>query len=57
MDTLTNQDINNIIALINIAPIKGNEATTVAILQQKLTQMLTPEASITPETPKTEGDK
>lgn len=43
--TLTDADIKNLLALINLAPIKGNEAVTVAILQQKLTGMLTPEAS------------
>lgn len=42
MDTinisLTKQDINNLLILIAKAPITGNEATTVAVLQQKLTQ-------------------
>lgn len=33
-------DVQNIIALIANAPIKGNEAMTVAALQQKLTQAL-----------------
>lgn len=58
---LTEQDIKNTISLINAAPIKGNEAMTVALLVQKLTNMLTPigsvttkEEIVTPEEPKTE---
>lgn len=42
MEKLTQEDIKNIIALISVAPIKGQEATTVAILQQKLLSLLTP---------------
>ncbi len=40
MNNFTPQDIQNIIALINLAPIKGGEATTVALLQQKLAGLL-----------------
>ena len=36
-------DIKNILALISKTPITGGEAITVAILQQKLTAMLTPQ--------------
>ncbi len=35
-NNLTKQDITNILNLIALAPIKGNEAMTVALLQQKL---------------------
>lgn len=34
------QDYKNLLALIAIAPIKGNEATTVAVLQQKLNTLI-----------------
>jgi len=37
------EELKNILALINIAPIKGGEATTVAILQQKIVGLLTPQ--------------
>jgi len=43
MQELNQEDYKNILALIGIAPIKGQEATTVAILQQKLSRLLTPE--------------
>ncbi len=43
METLTQEDYKNILALIALAPIKGQEATTVALLQQKLVKLLTPE--------------
>jgi hypothetical protein len=37
MDTqLTQEDYKNIIALINRADIKGNEAMAIAVLQQKI---------------------
>lgn len=50
MEKLTNQDISNIIALINIATITGNEAIMVVMLQQKLNAMIVPEsAPIIPE--------
>lgn len=48
---LTNEDYKNILGLIAIAPIKGNEATTVAILQQKINGLIN-----APE-PKKEEDK
>lgn len=38
----TQEDYKNLLALINIAPIKGQEAMTVALLQQKLTSKLEP---------------
>lgn len=41
MNEFTQEEIKNILALISIAPIKGQEATTVALLQQKLTTLLT----------------
>lgn len=44
MENFTQEDIKNILALIAQATIKGQEATTVAILQQKLNQALTPKA-------------
>lgn len=40
MHTLSEQDINNILALIAKAPITGEAATTVAVLQQKLVALL-----------------
>lgn len=42
MKELTQEDIKNILALISVAPIKGLEATGVAVLQQKLLGLLTP---------------
>ncbi len=36
----TQEELKNILALINVAPIKGQEATTVAMLQQKIVGML-----------------
>ena len=39
---LTPEDIKNIVALINAAPIKGLEAPTVTALLQKLESMLKP---------------
>lgn len=48
MNTLTEVDIKNLLALIASAPIKGNEAMTVALLQNKLQAMLTPIAEVTP---------
>lgn len=50
-------EIKNLLALIAIAPIKGQEATTVALLQQKLTGMLTPEAPVETPTPENETQK
>ena len=42
MQTLTNEDYKNILALISRANITGQEATSVAILQQKLSKLLEP---------------
>lgn len=39
---LTHEDINNILALINAAPIKGVEAEVVAQLKVKLSNYLNP---------------
>lgn len=36
----TQEELRNILALINIAPIKGGEAFTVANLQVKIQQMI-----------------
>ena len=38
----TQEELKNILALINVAPIKGQEAFVVALLQQKLTSKLEP---------------
>lgn len=46
---LTPDDIKNILALINKATISGTEALTVALLQEKLTKMLTPVEGIMEE--------
>lgn len=37
---LTKEDLGNIFSLISVAPIKGSEAPTVAILQQKIRALL-----------------
>lgn len=50
-------DLKNLLALIAIAPIKGQEAITVAMLQQKLTSMLTPEVPVETPTPENETQK
>lgn len=42
MNNLTQEDLKNILALINNAPIKGGESLIVAALVQKLTSMLAP---------------
>lgn len=52
---LTQEDIRNIIALIGVAQIKGQEATTVALLQQKLLKLLEPKIENIQASPK--GDK
>ncbi len=36
----TREELLNIAALINVAPIKGSEAMTVGLLQQKLSKLL-----------------
>ena len=55
MNELTQEDIRNIIALISVAQIKGQEATTVALLQQKLLKLLEPKNEDIQTSPK--GDK
>lgn len=42
MNDLTQEDYKNILLLINRAQITGNEATSVAILQQKIAKLLEP---------------
>lgn len=37
---LTKEDLGNIFSLIGVARIKGSEATTVAMLQQKIRALL-----------------
>lgn len=44
MNQLTQEDYKNILALISRANITGQEATSVAILQQKLAKLLQPDA-------------
>lgn len=50
---LTQEDIKNLLVLIAVAPIKGSEATTVAVLQQKLVA-LQANPIVTKEEPKQE---
>ena len=38
----TPEDLKNMYALISVAPIKGGESVTVALLLQKITGLLTP---------------
>jgi len=50
MNQFTNEDLNNIKALILKAPITGNESVTVAILLQKIqTLMISTKEEIKPE--------
>ena len=42
MNNLTQQDYQNILALISKTPITGEQSTTVAILMQKITALLQP---------------
>lgn len=44
METFTQEELRNIAALISIAPITGKDAVPVALLQQKISTMLQPEA-------------
>lgn len=53
MNTLTQEDVNNLIILVNKAPLTGTEATTVALLLQKLVAMKEPVV----EAPAKEGKK
>ena len=60
MHTLSEQDIQNILALIAKTPITGEIATTVALLQQKLTSLLPAKKednATTDDTGTTEEDK
>ena len=43
MNNLNNEDYKNILALIARSQIQGGEATTVALLQQKIQSLLKPE--------------
>lgn len=45
----TQEELKNISVLINIAPIKGAEATTVALLQQKINNLLVLPSENSPE--------
>lgn len=38
--TFNKEELKNILALISLAPITGKEAVTVAVLQQKIAEML-----------------
>lgn len=40
---LTQEDLKNILVLISSAPINGSQATTVAMLQNKINAMMIPE--------------
>ena len=42
MNNLTQEELKNILVLISRANITGAEATPVAILQQKITNLITP---------------
>lgn len=53
MDKFTQEEIRNILALINIAPINGNQATTVVLLQQKLVKLLNEDIQTSPKGDKT----
>lgn len=58
----TNEELKNLLVLVNKAPLTGTEATTVALLQQKLVQLIsdsTPVAQVTsaPEAPKEKEDE
>lgn len=53
MNQFTQEELKNILGLINLAQISGKEAITVAVLQQKIMKMLTPEAPKNEEKPKT----
>lgn len=47
----SNEELKNLLVLVNKAPLVGTEATTVALLQQKLTQLIsdsTPVSAVTP---------
>lgn len=50
MQNFTHEELKNILALIGLAPIKGSEAVTVALLQQKINQMLAPTPGVVAST-------
>ena len=51
MNNFTKEDLRNILALLNrLNNIKGDEATTVAILQQKLQNAIAQETNVEPTT-------
>ena len=51
MNNFTKEDFRNILALLNrLNNIKGDEATTVAILQQKLQNAIAQETNVEPTT-------
>ena len=50
----TNEELKNLLALIALAPIRGDQATTVALLQNKIATLLQPEVK---EEPKTETEE
>jgi hypothetical protein len=51
MNSFTKEDLKNILALLNrLNNIKGDEATTVAILQQKLQNAIAKETNVEPTT-------
>lgn len=51
MNSFSKEDFKNILALINrLNNIKGDEATTVAILQQKLNNVIAQETNVEPTT-------
>jgi len=52
MNTLSQEELKNILVLISRANITGNEALAVASLQQKIGMMITPEPVEEKETKK-----
>ena len=50
---MNKEDYNNILALINRCALKGNEATAVAVLQQKIQKLI----AELPEEKKEDGTK
>lgn len=56
MSPFTQEDLKNLLVLISKAQITGQDAMTVAVLQQKLTKLLTPDEKKETE-PRNEGRK
>lgn len=48
MEQFTSEELRNLAALINIAPIKGSESVTVALLLQKISTLLIPKGAENP---------